>query len=85
MTRATAQLSLDASKFRAFLHQDIEKSYLFATAARQLRLPVTRDPLRHSLNHLQYRLASYLVEPSAPPFPGGHEVEPRFSSDVFSN
>ena len=32
-------------------------------------LPVPRDPLRHSFHHLQYRLASYLIEPSAHPFP----------------
>jgi hypothetical protein len=32
-------------------------------------LPVPLDPLRYSLNHLQYRLASYLVEASSHPFP----------------
>ena len=49
--------------------QDIERAHLFATVSRQLRLPVSRDPLIHSFHHLQYRLASYLVEPSAHPFP----------------
>ena len=61
--------SLDASKLRERLHQDVEKARLFASVSRQLRLPVPHDPLRYSLNHLQYRLASYLVEPSAHPFP----------------
>ena len=65
----SAMRSLDASKFRAFLHQDTEKARLFATVSRQLRLTVPRDPLSNSLNHLQYRLASYLVEPSGHPFP----------------
>jgi glycosyltransferase involved in cell wall biosynthesis len=60
--------SLDASKLRERLHQDIEKARLFAVVSRRLRLPVPRDPLRNSLHHLQYRLASYLVEPSAHPF-----------------
>jgi glycosyltransferase involved in cell wall biosynthesis len=61
--------SLDASKLRQRLHQDVEKARLFASVSRQLRLPVLHDPLRYSLNHLQYRFASYLVEPSAHPFP----------------
>lgn len=65
----SAMPSLDASKLRERLHQDVEKARLFANVGRQLRLPVSRDPLRYSLNHLQYRLASYLVEPSAHPFP----------------
>jgi glycosyltransferase involved in cell wall biosynthesis len=65
----SAMPSLDASKLRERLHQDVEKARLFANVGRQLRLPVSRDPLRYSLNHLQYRLASYLVEPSAHSFP----------------
>jgi glycosyltransferase involved in cell wall biosynthesis len=65
----SAMRSLDASKFRVFLHQDTEKAHLFVNVSRRLQLPVSRDPLKHSLNHLQYRLASYLVEPSAHPFP----------------
>lgn len=61
--------SLDALKLRKQLHQDVEKKKLFLTASRQLRISVTPDPLPHSLNHLQYRLASYLIEASAHPFP----------------
>jgi hypothetical protein len=61
--------SLDAFKLRKQLHQDVEKARLFARVCRQLRVPVPDDPLRYSLNHLQYRLASHLVEPSAHPFP----------------
>src|SRR5207237_1417332 len=62
--------SLDATKFRNRLQQDVEQARLFATACQRLRLPVPRDPLRHSLGHLQYRFASYLVEPSAHPISG---------------
>jgi len=61
--------SLNTFKLRQLLHQDIERAHLFATVSRRLRLPVSRDPLKHSFHHLQYRLASYLVEPSAHPFP----------------
>jgi glycosyltransferase involved in cell wall biosynthesis len=61
--------SLNIFKLRQLLHQDIERAHLFATVSRQLRLPVSRDPLKHSYHHLQYRLASYLVEPSTHPFP----------------
>ena len=61
--------SLNAAKLRQLLHQDTERAHLFASVSRQLRLPVSRDPLKHSFHHLQYRLASYLVEPSAHPFP----------------
>jgi hypothetical protein len=61
--------SLNPFKLRERLHQDIEKAHLFATVSRHLRLSVPRDPLRDSLNHLEFRLASYLVEPSAHPFP----------------
>jgi hypothetical protein len=60
--------SVNAFKLRQRLHQDIEKAHLFATVSGQLRLPVPSDPLRVSLNHLEYRFASYLVEPSAHPF-----------------
>jgi glycosyltransferase involved in cell wall biosynthesis len=60
--------SLNTFKLRQLLHQDIERAHLFATVSRQLRLPVSRDPLKNSFHHLQYRLASYLVEPSAHPF-----------------
>jgi glycosyltransferase involved in cell wall biosynthesis len=61
--------SLNSAKLRQLLHQDTERAHLFAAVSRQLRLPVSRDPLKHSFHHLQYRLASYLVEPSAHPFP----------------
>ena len=61
--------SLNAAKLRQLLYQDIERAQLFATVSRQLRLSVSRDPLKHSFHHLQFRLASYLVEPSAHPFP----------------
>jgi glycosyltransferase involved in cell wall biosynthesis len=61
--------SLDAFKLRKQLYQDVERARLFTRVSRQLRVRVPYDPLRYSLNHLQYRLASYLVEPSAHPFP----------------
>ncbi len=62
--------SLDAAKFRNRLEQDLEKARLFRSVSQGLSLPVPRDPLGHSLGHLQYRLASYLIEPSTHPFPG---------------
>lgn len=62
--------SLNAAfKLRQCLHQDVDKARLFATVTRRLDLAVPSNPLNNSLNHLQYRLASYLVEPSAHPFP----------------
>jgi len=61
--------SLDAAKLRLRLQEDVVKADLFSTVARQFGLIVPRDPLRYSLQHLEYRLASYLVEPSAHPFP----------------
>jgi hypothetical protein len=64
----SAMPSLDASKLRERLYQDIEKARFFASVARERGLPVSPDPLRYSLNHLQYRLASYLVEPCVHPF-----------------
>jgi hypothetical protein len=68
-TSYSAMPSLEASKLRERLHQDVEKAHFFATVSRQLQLAVPLDPLRYSLNHLQYRLASCLVEPFAHPFP----------------
>jgi glycosyltransferase involved in cell wall biosynthesis len=62
--------SLDAAKFRSHLQQDAELALLFATASRRLHLPAGHDPLSRNFNHLQYRFASHLVEPSAHPFPG---------------
>jgi hypothetical protein len=61
--------SLNTFKLRQLLHQDIERAHLLAAVSHQLRLPVSPDPLKHSFHHLQYRLASYLVEPAAHPFP----------------
>ena len=61
--------SLDAAKLRKQLLQDVERVRLFARAADQLRMPVPGDPLRYSFHHLQYRLASYLADPFAHPFP----------------
>lgn len=61
---------LDPVKLRESLQQDIKKARLFSTVSQQLGLSVPSDPLRHSVNHLQYRLASYLAEPSAHPFLG---------------
>jgi glycosyltransferase involved in cell wall biosynthesis len=70
--------SLDTSKLRQSLRQDIEKAHLFATVSGRLRLPVSHDPLKRSFYHLQYRLASYLSEPAVHPFP-----EDNKSSLVF--
>jgi hypothetical protein len=63
-----AMPSLDVSKLHKFLHQDAARAHLFTTASRQLGLSIPCDPLGHHLGHLQYRLASYLVEPAAHPF-----------------
>jgi glycosyltransferase involved in cell wall biosynthesis len=60
--------SLDAFKLRKQLLQDIEKARLFTTVSREAGLKIPDDPLRYSLNHLQYRLASYLVDRAAHPF-----------------
>jgi hypothetical protein len=62
--------SLDATKLRNQLQQDVEKARLFTTVSRQLRLSVPDDPLGSSLGHLQYRFASCLVDPASHPFPG---------------
>jgi glycosyltransferase involved in cell wall biosynthesis len=63
-----AMPSVSVSQLRKFLDQDAQKAHLFAIASRQLELSVPSDPLRYSLSHLQYRFASYLVEPSTHPF-----------------
>jgi hypothetical protein len=70
--------SLDAGKLRYRLQEDVDKASLFASAALQLGLPAPHDPLRHNLTHLQARLASYLTEPDAHPFP-----EDKLSSLVY--
>jgi glycosyltransferase involved in cell wall biosynthesis len=69
-TNTWGMRSLDAAKFRSRLHQDAELELLFATASRRLHLSVADDPLRFNFNHMQYRFASCLVEPSAHPFSG---------------
>ena len=61
--------ALDADKFRRRLQEDIETARLFASATQRLGLRVPADPLRRCPNHLQYRLASYLVDRAAHPFP----------------
>jgi glycosyltransferase involved in cell wall biosynthesis len=61
--------TLDTFKLRERLYQDVAKAQLFTSVSRQLGLAVPPDPLSASLHHLQYRIASYLVEPSAHPFP----------------
>jgi len=63
-----AMRSLDAAKLRMRLQQDVEKAHLFSAVSQRLGLSVPSDPLGHSLHHLQYRLASYLLEPRAHPF-----------------
>jgi hypothetical protein len=62
--------ALDAAKIRRQLQQDAQLALLFATVSWQLNLPPARNPLSRNFNHLQYRLASQLVEPSAHPFSG---------------
>jgi hypothetical protein len=69
-TNTMALASLDAAKLRKQLQQDAKVALLFQTASERLHLQVAHDPLSHSFNHLQYRFASRLVEPSAHPFPG---------------
>jgi hypothetical protein len=61
--------SLASAKLPLRLRQDIERSCLFVTISQQLSLAVPHDPLRNNLQHLQNRLASYLVDPTAHPFP----------------
>jgi glycosyltransferase involved in cell wall biosynthesis len=61
--------SLDPGKISSQIKQDVEKVRVLLKVTRELRLPVPHDPLRYNLNHLQYRLASYLAEASAHPFP----------------
>jgi glycosyltransferase involved in cell wall biosynthesis len=65
----TSLRSIEAAKLRDRLSEDVEKASLFLTVARQHHLPVPANPLRYSFNHLQYRLALWLIEPAAHPFP----------------
>jgi glycosyltransferase involved in cell wall biosynthesis len=69
-TNTMALRSLDPAKLRNHLQQDADLVLLFKAASQKLHLPVTDDPLSRSFNHLQYRFASHLVEPSTHPFPG---------------
>ena len=69
-TNTWGMRSLEPAKIRKRLQQDAELALLFATASRQLQLPLAHNPLSRNFNHLQYRFASHLVEPSAHPFPG---------------
>jgi hypothetical protein len=67
-TNTMAMSSLDTAKLRYQLEQDVERVRWFAIVAQQLGFSVLHDPLRNNPTHLQCRLASYLVEPSAHPF-----------------
>jgi glycosyltransferase involved in cell wall biosynthesis len=62
--------ALDPAKIRKRLEQDVQLADLFATASQELNLPRAHDPLSRNFNHLQYRFASYLIEPATHPFPG---------------
>jgi glycosyltransferase involved in cell wall biosynthesis len=62
--------SLDAVKLRARLNQDVERGRLLTRVCRRVGMPLSRHSVDRSLNHLQYRFASYLIEPSVHPFPG---------------
>jgi glycosyltransferase involved in cell wall biosynthesis len=73
-TNTMALRSLDPAKLRNRLQQDTELALLFKAASQRFDLPVADDPLSRSFNHLQYRFASRLVEPSAHPFPGDTAV-----------
>jgi len=61
--------SLDAFKLRKQLNQDAERLRLFVRVTGKLGIPIPDDPLNYNFHHLQYRLASYLAEPAAHPFP----------------
>jgi glycosyltransferase involved in cell wall biosynthesis len=67
---AMAMRLLDPAKFHSRLRQDAELARLFATASEEFHLKLAGDPLQRSFNHLQYRFASYLIEPATHPFPG---------------
>ena len=60
---------LDAAKIRQSLQSDLEQVSFRETLFRNFNLPIPSDPLSRSFGHLQNRFASYLVEPSAHPFP----------------
>jgi hypothetical protein len=79
---ARGMRSLDPAKLRTRLEQYVERR-LLAIVCQRLGLPVPRDPVRRGLNHLQCRLASYLMEPSAHPFPG--DTVPRIFCRLVSS
>lgn len=58
----------DTGRVRQRLREDVETAQLFTAAALQLHFSVPSDPLRRCLPHLQYRLASYLLDPAPHPF-----------------
>jgi glycosyltransferase involved in cell wall biosynthesis len=60
--------SLDAHKFRQRLLDDLEKARLFEKVCQQFFPGIRYGRLEDGLNHLQYRLASRLVEPKLHPF-----------------
>jgi glycosyltransferase involved in cell wall biosynthesis len=68
-TNTWGMRSLEPAKIRKRLQQDAELALLFAAAAQRLQLPAAHDPLTRNFNHLQFRFASRLVDPSAHPFP----------------
>jgi Glycosyl transferase family 2 len=68
-TDNAASGSVASAKLPVRLQQDIERARLFTTLGQQFGLVIPHDPLRHNLQHLQNRLASYLAEPAAHPFP----------------
>jgi hypothetical protein len=61
---------LDPTKLRKELMQDVDRVRWFSDTCRQLSLPIAREPLLVSITHLQFRFASYLVDPAAHPFMG---------------
>ena len=68
-TRDDASGSLTTAKLGARLQQDVERARFFLNVSQQFGVSVPHDPLRDNLQHLQNRLASYLVDPTAHPFP----------------
>ena len=84
-TNTWGMRSLEPAKIRKRLQQDAELARLFATASQQLHLPVARDPLSRNFNHLQFRFASYLVEPSAHPFPRRYSDQPWLAPHMRGN
>jgi glycosyltransferase involved in cell wall biosynthesis len=61
--------SLDAVKLRSRLQEDVEKARMLATVSQRLSLPVAGNLLNRNIGHLQFRLASHLLDPVAHLFP----------------